>query len=219
MADSSGSIFLLDVLTSLLADHVPKEVAFFKALREYTNVSQSLSGDTEDDEPDWELTPWEVAVRFLAARSAFFGTLSEEHCFDETPIETYERLLREFVASVKHGGPSSSNGASVELVELDRRGVAEQLCREVKSKFPQLDVPRTSDDAANQSRVDEISDSFLTHTDLAKRFGRDAEPTRKRLDRWRAKNSDGWHEVQDRPVNQPKYLYRLSAVRALFETA
>jgi hypothetical protein len=60
-------------------------------------------------------------------------------------------------------------------------------------------------------------DPPLSHIDLAEKYGRDPEATRKMLDRWRKKNGDGWHEVDNRRQNEPKYLYRLSAVRALFE--
>jgi hypothetical protein len=60
-------------------------------------------------------------------------------------------------------------------------------------------------------------DPPLSHVDLAIRYGRDPEATRKMLDRWRKRNGDGWHEVDNRKQNEPKYLYRLSAVRTLFE--
>ncbi|HEX2473274.1 MAG TPA: hypothetical protein VHK01_00930 [Lacipirellulaceae bacterium] len=59
-------------------------------------------------------------------------------------------------------------------------------------------------------------DPLLTHIDLAIRFKRDKEATRKLLERWRAQNGDGWMETVDRRQNEPKYLYQLSAVRSLF---
>jgi len=61
-------------------------------------------------------------------------------------------------------------------------------------------------------------DPLLTHIDLAKRFNLDRETARKRLDRWRSKNKGGdWIEATDKRPNEPKYLYRLSAVKHLFE--
>ncbi len=58
---------------------------------------------------------------------------------------------------------------------------------------------------------------LLTHVELATWFDLDRESTRKKLDRWRSKNDAGWIEVTDKQANEPKYLYRLSAVRNLFE--
>lgn len=56
----------------------------------------------------------------------------------------------------------------------------------------------------------------LTHLELAQRFGLDAEPARKRLDRWRERNMDGWAEVTDRRRGEPKYVYDLAAVARVF---
>jgi hypothetical protein len=74
----------------------------------------------------------------------------------------------------------------------------------------------TNKDSKDTCLVGEF-DPPLSHIDLATRYGRDPEATRKMLDRWRKRNGDGWHEVDNRRQNEPKYLYRLSAVRTLFE--
>jgi hypothetical protein len=60
-------------------------------------------------------------------------------------------------------------------------------------------------------------DPLLTHVELANRYNVQREATRKRLDRWRSVNDAGWIEATDIRPNEPKYLYRLSAVRNLFE--
>jgi hypothetical protein len=61
-------------------------------------------------------------------------------------------------------------------------------------------------------------DPLLTHVELAKRYDLDREKTRKRLDRWRSVNKGGgWIEATDTRRNEPKYLYRLSAVEHLFK--
>ncbi|MDX1965097.1 MAG: hypothetical protein SFX18_18275 [Pirellulales bacterium] len=61
------------------------------------------------------------------------------------------------------------------------------------------------------------ADSYLTHIDIAKRYKKDPEATRKTLDRWRMRNDDGWREVTERKQREPKYLYQLSAIKSLFE--
>ena len=66
------------------------------------------------------------------------------------------------------------------------------------------------------------NDSFLTHIDIAKLFPPlSAENARKRLDYWRGKHQDlvgrDFHEAQDRRGRSPSYLYRLGAVRQIFE--
>jgi hypothetical protein len=63
----------------------------------------------------------------------------------------------------------------------------------------------------------EIGDPILTHRELASRYKCDREAARKKLDRWRSSNCEGWIEATQPRPNEPRYLYRLSAVRHLFE--
>ncbi|MEX2169499.1 MAG: hypothetical protein WD851_09310 [Pirellulales bacterium] len=60
---------------------------------------------------------------------------------------------------------------------------------------------------------------LLTHLELAKMYRVESETARKRLDRWRKKHAagDDWNEVSERRPNEPQYLYKLSAVKSLFE--
>lgn len=55
-------------------------------------------------------------------------------------------------------------------------------------------------------------DAILSPADIAKRYGVDYEPLRRRLERWRKKHDDGWIEDENRTGSSPKYLYRVSAV-------
>lgn len=58
-------------------------------------------------------------------------------------------------------------------------------------------------------------DAWGTHLDIAKTYGTEPEIVRKRLDRWRGRNSGSkdWRETE----GKPKYLYRLSAIKHLFD--
>jgi hypothetical protein len=61
-------------------------------------------------------------------------------------------------------------------------------------------------------------ESWLTHVDLAEASGLDPEALRKRLDRWREsdRSSDAdWKEAANPTRGQPKYLYRVRAIRSL----
>lgn len=62
-------------------------------------------------------------------------------------------------------------------------------------------------------------DSHLSPTKLAQLCGVPRDALRTRLNRWRAKNllSKDWAENSDRGVREPKYLYRVGAVRHIIE--
>jgi len=62
-------------------------------------------------------------------------------------------------------------------------------------------------------------DAMLNHLDLAKLLALNPEVLRKRLDRWRAKNKEGWQHVHEPASREPKYLYRIGAVRELLDAA
>jgi hypothetical protein len=55
-------------------------------------------------------------------------------------------------------------------------------------------------------------DAMLTHVEIAERIGVPAEPLRKKLDRWRKRNNDGWKEVEDRRPREPRYIYKVGAI-------
>lgn len=62
-------------------------------------------------------------------------------------------------------------------------------------------------------------DAMMTHVDIAKRLHLEPEALRKRLDRWRKANGDGWQETVEPKQNEPKYVYQIGRVRALLEEA
>lgn len=79
--------------------------------------------------------------------------------------------------------------------------------------------PSLADEEEPQpTAVDKPGDeAFLSYLDIAKRFNLSPEAVRKRLERWRKKNLDGWREVDDRRRTEPLYLYQYLAVRHLFD--
>ncbi len=60
-------------------------------------------------------------------------------------------------------------------------------------------------------------DAMLSPATLAEKFQVPLAALQKCLERWRAKNADGWQEVTNRKPREPQYLYRLEAVRAVIE--
>jgi hypothetical protein len=72
-------------------------------------------------------------------------------------------------------------------------------------------------ETVDDSKVAPSDDAWMTHTDIAKRHGVDAEALRKRLDRYRARNHNGWREVDGARPNEPKYLYHYGTVEPIAE--
>jgi DNA-directed RNA polymerase subunit RPC12/RpoP len=59
--------------------------------------------------------------------------------------------------------------------------------------------------------------AWYTHDRLAEIFNVGKDALRKRLDRYRSRNMNGWKENEDRRPREPRYLYQLRAVRAIAE--
>jgi len=59
--------------------------------------------------------------------------------------------------------------------------------------------------------------AFYSHGRLAAIFNVGEEALRKRLDRYRKRNMNGWKPNEDRRTREPKYLYQLQAVRTIVE--
>lgn len=108
------------------------------------------------------------------------------------------------------------------------RSAVQSALAEVESTTPRSGAsPQGSPDvpplrAVNNSRPTDPAgtgddEGMFTSSDLAERFGVNAETLRKRLDRWREKNvtSRDWTENEGATSRDPKYLYRLGAVRHL----
>lgn len=59
-------------------------------------------------------------------------------------------------------------------------------------------------------------ESYMTSVQVAVRLGSRHDPVRKRLDRWRAANGGAdWHEVANAKSKEPRYLYRIRAIRPI----
>jgi transposase-like protein len=72
-------------------------------------------------------------------------------------------------------------------------------------------APRTSPDAA----LDEHA--WYRYDRLAQAFGVSKGALRKRLDRFREKNLNGWKENEDRRPREPRYFYQLKYVRPVLQ--
>jgi len=99
---------------------------------------------------------------------------------------------------------------SVQTITTYRRG----------DKWP---VPKDTDGdsactaPAGNSALPVDDSAWYTHAALANAFGVDSEALRKRLDRYRKNNLDGWEKKQDSRPREAKYLYKMAAVRPLIE--
>lgn len=71
--------------------------------------------------------------------------------------------------------------------------------------------------AATSSHSGLDEHAWYRYYDLAEAFGVSKDALRKRLDRFREKNLNGYKENEDRRPREPKYLYQLQAVRVIIE--
>jgi len=82
------------------------------------------------------------------------------------------------------------------------------------------EVPPLPEDASEKTstRLKVLDDyAWYTHDHLAEAFDVGKDALRKRLDRYRKSNLDGWKENEDRRPREPKYLYQLKRVRSIIE--
>jgi len=67
------------------------------------------------------------------------------------------------------------------------------------------------------SNVTLDEEAFYTHFRLAEIFGVPKDALRKRLDRYREHNLNGWKENEDRRPREPRHLYRLKDIRGIID--
>ncbi len=82
---------------------------------------------------------------------------------------------------------------------------------DIESEEPASNTPTGRKAAA----IDD--DSHLSPAKLAEVFCIPPEALRLRLNRWRETNHEGWIENPDRKPREPKYLYRVGAVRHIID--
>ena len=70
---------------------------------------------------------------------------------------------------------------------------------------------------ASPAKVAPDEEALYTHRRLAEIFNVEKEALRKRLDRYRKDNLNGWKPNPERNPREPKYLYQLPAVKAIIE--
>jgi len=109
-------------------------------------------------------------------------------------------------------------------IEAPQSGVKADLSQRLLLAFDQgeityEDVVRFLDSVARTSAQPKLDDrAWYTHVQLAEAFGVEKERLRKRLDRFRQRNQDGWKENEDRRPREPGYFYRLGGVREILES-
>jgi hypothetical protein len=78
-------------------------------------------------------------------------------------------------------------------------------------------VQPNANSQANRAPGDLDEQAWYRYDRLAEAFGVGKDALRKRLDRFREENLNGYKENEDRRPREPKYLYQLQAVRAVIE--
>jgi len=62
-------------------------------------------------------------------------------------------------------------------------------------------------------------DAMMNHVDIAAVLNLQPESLRTRLERWRKDHSEGWQENQDASGAEPRFVYRIGAIRAVLMEA
>lgn len=88
--------------------------------------------------------------------------------------------------------------------------------RQMEIQFAKASMARLSGPATANGRI-ENPNEMISGPTLAQRYNVDPEKLRKRLDYFRQKNpgSKDWTEIENRSVNEPKFIFRLGAVLAI----
>jgi len=112
---------------------------------------------------------------------------------------------------------TSAYGWDLLKINLTRKNKA-QLIRTLKvwsrnvNAMRRLAVRSKKAKSPTRLRAIKVSVGHLSPTDLAHKYGTPAEATRKMLDRWRSRHTDGYVENDAPRPNEPKFLYLESAV-------
>jgi len=77
--------------------------------------------------------------------------------------------------------------------------------------------PKEASASNTPSNVTLDEHAWYTHDRLAATFNMGKDALRKRLDRFRERNMDGWKENPDRRPREAKYLYRLKDVKGVIQ--
>jgi len=77
--------------------------------------------------------------------------------------------------------------------------------------------PGLRESASDTSNITLDEQGWYTHVRLAEVFSVGGDALRKRLDRYRKHNFDGWEQNKDRRPREPRYLYQLQAVKTIVE--
>ena len=136
--------------------------------------------------------------------------------------EDAERLQRQFGQFPLPAGDPGLRKRQVENSELLVGGIASDLSVYLRTVINTLraQADRRAEHqvknaaACARERLSALADdAMMNHVDIARALGLAAEALRRRLDRWRAKNGDGWQEITEPKRHEPKYVYRIGAVR------
>ena len=86
-------------------------------------------------------------------------------------------------------------------------------------KWRQISHPGDSDgpSATVSSNITLDEQAWYTHDRLAESCNLSKDALRKRLDRFREHNANGWKLNEDRRPREPKYLYRVKDVRDIIK--
>jgi hypothetical protein len=113
-----------------------------------------------------------------------------------------------------------NRGVDLALAVAERKGLHATPTAIASSPGATAVVPRSGNREQHDARTltEEELGGFASPSDLAGRFGVNAENLRKRLGRWRLKHEADCIDDPSRKSRQPRYLYRLGAVLPVIQS-
>jgi len=139
------------------------------------------------------------------------------YCQMAAPWSDYQQALDEDGEYQCTSCDRALTGNAVQRIVTYRRGekwqevVSHDGNRKVVAAARQASVSNVSSDAALDEKA------WYTHDRLAEIYGVGKDALRKRLDRYRSHNLNGWKVNEDRRPREPKFLYELRSVRPIIE--
>ena len=104
---------------------------------------------------------------------------------------------------------------TIQIITAYRRGEKWQEVSNPRDGSSDAGLREVSSSGTSNFTLDE--QGWYTHVRLAEVFGVRRDALRKRLDRYRKHSFDGWEQNKDPRPREPRYLYRLQAVKTIVE--
>jgi len=147
-------------------------------------------------------------------------------CEREVPPVGFERALssideiEDFEGFAQTIGIDSQNLTAGEVVAIALEWLKQQELDTDQQKVVQPRILELQSKQSRQTALDNLrNDAMMDHVDIAVALDLPPESLRTQLERWRKVNQVGWQDMPDAGTNEPRFVYRIAAIRAVLMEA